>query len=399
MANKSAVLYQTIKIKNKWTTRRAEGTLRNLTEGVYYVVFYRGAERCTESAGRNAKEALDLLKRKQVELLYVAQGGHVSTPLPAAFDPGAAVAPPKERKSLKEAIKEYLEDCRDRQGKSGYGMAPRTVETYSGRLPLLLEYSPEAYMDEIDLPFVRGFRRFLRNHPKDFSDRTAVNIMQAVNTFLIWHGNHVAKPILKEMSFEEKPVRPYTEDHIRAFFAVCTKWEEILFKLFLHSMGRDMEVAHLMVRDLNFEKSVIHFSPKPDLGFRLKGKRSGQAKMGRRIPIPAAYMAKLKNFCEGKKSNDLVFPNRNGGVQTHFLDKCKRIAKRAELRDWDEFNLHRWRKTCATSRHEDGASVRKIQSWLGHESLEVTLAYLGVEDAADEVSQEQVNSGALAGYV
>lgn len=41
----------------------------------------------------------------------------------------------------------------------------------------------------------------------------------------------------------------------------------------------------------------------------------------------------------------------------------------------------------------------KIQACLGHESLEVTLAYLGVEDAADEISQEQVNNGALAQYV
>jgi hypothetical protein len=44
-------------------------------------------------------------------------------------------------------------------------------------------------------------------------------------------------------------------------------------------------------------------------------------------------------------------------------------------------------------------SVRKIQAWLGHESLEVTLDYLGVEDAADEFSQEQVNNGPLAVYV
>jgi hypothetical protein len=29
----------------------------------------------------------------------------------------------------------------------------------------------------------------------------------------------------------------------------------------------------------------------------------------------------------------------------------------------------------------------------------VTLDYLGVEDATDEISQEQVNSGALAAFV
>ena len=36
---------------------------------------------------------------------------------------------------------------------------------------------------------------------------------------------------------------------------------------------------------------------------------------------------------------------------------------------------------------------------LGHESLEVTLDYLGVEDATDQHSQEQVNSGALSAFV
>jgi integrase len=75
------------------------------------------------------------------------------------------------------------------------------------------------------------------------------------------------------------------------------------------------------------------------------------------------------------------------------------IAKRAGLANWQEWDLHRWRKTGATRHHESGVSVRKIQSWLGHESLDVTLDYLGVEDAADETSQEQVNNGALAAFV
>jgi hypothetical protein len=40
LANKSVVLYQSIKVKNKWTMRRAEGMLRNLTGGSYYVSYY-----------------------------------------------------------------------------------------------------------------------------------------------------------------------------------------------------------------------------------------------------------------------------------------------------------------------------------------------------------------------
>jgi hypothetical protein len=55
-----------------------------------------------------------------------------------------------------------------------------------------------------------------------------------------------------------------------------------------------------------------------------------------------------------------------------------------------------WMKRDQTRHHEDGVSVRKIQAWLGHESLEGTLDYLGVEDAAYEISQEQVNRNLLS---
>jgi integrase len=95
----------------------------------------------------------------------------------------------------------------------------------------------------------------------------------------------------------------------------------------------------------------------------------------------------------------LIFPNGVGKVEYHFLRQCENIAKRAGFSNWQDFDLHRWRKTGATRHHEKGVSVRKIQAWLGHESLEVTLDYLGVEDAADETSQKQVNNGALSAFV
>jgi hypothetical protein len=47
--------------------------------------------------------------------------------------------------------------------------------------------------------------------------------------------------------------------------------------------------------------------------------------------------------------------------------------------------------------HEkNGVSVNTLWVWLGHESLDVTLAHLKGSVAADEQVQEQVNTGALA---
>jgi integrase len=343
-----------------------------------------------EPAGPDPDIALATLRRKQAELNFLAMGGEVKL-----GDPMEGT----KRVKLAEAVKEYLADCRDRQGKSGYGLAARTVEAYEYRLGFLTAFRPDACLDEIDTAFIRAFRRHLREHPDDLSDRSCYNAMQAVSTFLIRYNNMTAKPILREMSFPPKPVIPYSDDELTRFFGACDDEEKVIFKFFLHSMGREREVAFTEVRDVLFERNVLHISPKPDKGFRLKGKRSGQAKNGRKVPLPAAYVATLKEHCKGKPSRALLFPNAEGGIENHFLRQCKAIAKRSGLATWKEFDLHRWRKTGATRHHESGVSVRKIQAWLGHESLEVTLDYLGVEDAADQHSQEQVNSGALAAFV
>jgi len=313
--------------------------------------------------------------------------------------PDESNAEDPKRVSVVAAVKDYLADCRDRQGKSGYGLAARTVEAYEYRLGYLTAFRPDTYLDEIDSAFVRAFRRFLREHPDDLSDRSCYNAMQAVSTFLVRNNNFTAKSILREMSFPPKPVIPYSDLELTMFFAACNQEESAIFKFFLHSMAREREVAFTEVRGLLFDRNVVHISPKPDKGFRLKGKRSGQAKNGRKVPLPAAYVATLREFCKGKPSRALLFPNAQGGIENHFLRRCKAIAKRAGLATWEQFDLHHWRKTGATRHHESGVSVRKIQAWLGHESLEVTLDYLGVEDAADQHSQEQVNSGALVAFV
>jgi integrase len=431
LANRSVVLYLRTRIKNKWSYRKVAEKISELACGEYYLSWYVKKHKQLKPAGNTPEVVLHALHQKRLELAYVAAGGVVQIqdekktleiPYVAA---GGIIAFPKtstlnasphvtagdedksgeipssvnnSRVPVSDAVQKYLSICDERKGKSGYGLAVRTPETYADRLSYLIEFRPGAFMDEIDKHFIEEFRGFLLKHKKDLADRSCYNIMQAVSTFLVRNENGAAKSVLKEMEFEPTDVITYSDEELQEFFNACNDEEELLFKFFLHSLARDMEVAHCEVRDLKFDKNILHICPKPDRSFRLKGKRSGQAKKGRKIPIPALFMARMREFCKGKKSRDLIFPNGIGGVETHFLRRCQNIAKRAGL-DWEDFNLHRWRKTGATRHHDNGVSVRKIQAWLGHESLEVTLDYLGVDDAADEISQEQVNKGALAAFV
>jgi integrase len=396
MAHKAAALYRTVKLGDIWTFRTVDGEPVPLSEGSYYLN-YNDGKRHMDPVGPDPKYALKMLEKKRLELAFVAAGGEVKKTEEPKRDPEPK--PVNETKTVSQEVTTYLTYCLTRQGKSGYGIARGTTKAYTYRLGFLVEFRPNAYFDEIDGNFVAEFLAFLRSHESDLSDRTCFNILQAVSTFLLRNGIVVARSYLRDISFPPTEVNPYTDQDMAMFFAVCDAEEEITFKFFLHSMARDMEVAHCEKRDLNFERNVLHISPKPDRDFRLKGKRSGQAKKGRKVPVPALFMSRLKAYCVNKAPRQLLFPNGIGGIETHFLRRCKKIAQRAGLPNWDEFNLHRWRKTGATRHHEAGVSVRKIQAWLGHETLEVTLDYLGVADAADESSQEQVNTGALSAYV
>ena len=88
--------------------------------------------------------------------------------------------------------------------------------------------------------------------------------MQAVSASLLYNGITAAKPRLKEMSFPPTVVILYSDDEMEKLFGACDDEEEVLFKFFLQSMARDMEVARCEVRDLKFDKNILHISPKPD---------------------------------------------------------------------------------------------------------------------------------------
>jgi P-type Cu2+ transporter len=73
-------------------------------------------------------------------------------------------------------------------------------------------------------------------------------------------------------------------------------------------------------------------------------------------------------------------------------------ASGSRTQDLASAELHRFRKTYADTLHEEGVSVNTIRIRLGHESLDVTLAYLKGKDAESEEAQEHANSSSLALY-
>jgi dolichyl-phosphate-mannose--protein O-mannosyl transferase len=65
LANKTAVLYQRVKINNKWTFKKAPGSrLRRLEEGSYYVSWYNGTNKQLEPIGPEPSVAVTALRKE-----------------------------------------------------------------------------------------------------------------------------------------------------------------------------------------------------------------------------------------------------------------------------------------------------------------------------------------------
>jgi hypothetical protein len=120
LANRSVVLYQNVKTETGWELQKVVDDLPKFSKGPLYVSWYEGSEKQTEPVGRDSEHALKMLNKKRLELAYTNAGGEIKH---------GEVAPDKDpdqngnRKKMSVAIAEYLADCLDREGKSGYGLA------------------------------------------------------------------------------------------------------------------------------------------------------------------------------------------------------------------------------------------------------------------------------------
>jgi len=365
--NRTASLFMTVKRDGRWTMIPApDKGLRDLKKGSYYVLWYEGKTRRSENVGTRQDAALAAHRRRQKVLEATVEGVKIE-------DERRGTA--KQRFTAPEAISKFLSDHEVFVGNDGFGLSRETVIEYTRRLHFFLEFKPDIHIDDISEDVVLDYIRFLRRHERQLSDRYIYNIVTCLKTLLLRYKNDSANAIVKRLDYAPKDVRTYTDMELDRFFAACTLEEEMIFKFFLHTGGREKEIAHFEVQQLLFETNHVHFRHNRRRSFRLKSKRGRN--VGRFVFVDPLFMGKLKRFVAAKRPSDLLFTNSDGGVETHFYRRCQEIAKRAGLPE-KTFNLHSWRKTFATRLHNEGVPLGQIMMMLGHTTLKVTLDYLGI---------------------
>ena len=194
--------------------------------------------------------------------------------------------------------------------------------------------------------------------------RTLSRYAQMLKMFMKWYG----EPINDFKVRIPKSLPPYTEndDIAKLLEAVGNKKthkgvivrDRLLIELALKSGMRRSELANLKVRDIHEDFLVV---------------REGKNNKDRVIPLSQPIIMRLKQFIEGKKSNESVF----GLKPPSITMKIKSFAKKAGL---DDLHAHTLRHKYATDLLEHGANIRSVQHLLGHENLATTEVYLSITD-------------------
>jgi integrase/recombinase XerD len=264
-------------------------------------------------------------------------------------------------------------------------------------------------LDEITKPDLADFVVFMKK--RNLSDRTVANRVEEVVTLLrdpeeIRGKGKGIKDVTLRVKYAEKKVRSYKSHETKALFAAADLEEEETFKFFLGTGAQDQGAQHAGWVDIDFEGKVFHIIDDGDT--RTKDHEEHLVPMA--DDLVEMLWARRKRFPKDR----LIFPNNKGGPQGHFLRMLKELALRAGLncgacvskqgqscKDTaccERWILHRFRKTFATSRHRDGASLLDLKKWLGHSDLKTTELYLAESDLESPEVRSCTNNS-YAAYV
>jgi integrase len=289
---------------------------------------------------------------------------------------------------------------------------PKTLAQYANALQHLLSNLPKGVRFVGDLATADALDAYLEIlEADDFAKKTIHTRMGVIFSLLKDHVKETGVQYASKLVSVAKPVkqkpRAYSDAEIKKLFEVMTEEEWERYAFFLSTGCREQEVMYATWDDIDFTHKTYKVEGKDDVNFVPKNHEV------RVTPLTTEVCEMLRERKKTAKGR-WIFQAEGGKPEGHFLRKFKAIAKRAGLNCGacktkmmdgkfhlrkpvdvtcetrpvcEKHYLHRLRKTAATRWLHSGINIRKIQSWLGHSSLEVTQLYL--DDVSPSGDDEQ----------
>lgn len=285
-----------------------------------------------------------------------------------------------------------------------------TLHSYRGHVKNHIEPKiGDLLLRELTAVQVRGFLdRMLVDSTRAMAKKCLTTLRSIISAAqergLVQHN--VARDVKLRRSERHEPDRVFpTKDEIRELIVKAPPRHQPLIMTALFTGMRMSELRGLTWAAVDFERSMITIRQRAD---RYCDVGNTKTKSGRReIPmgkVLAEVLTAWKLACPASEL-DLVFPNGLGNVETHSniynrIFKPLMIASRiVDGRGAPRFSLHALRHGAASLFIEQGWPPKRIQTILGHSSINMTFDVYGhlFHDPAKDVElMGQMERGVLA---
>ncbi len=305
------------------------------------------------------------------------------------------------RTLISDAVSKFLDQKRRKKTEATASAYEFILTEFQQQLPSSIKF-----IDQVDGDVLDGHMKFLEQ--KQAAPKTIENKIMVVTFMLKAAGVQNPSKMIELPTIEEEIPEPYTKAELKKLFADMTDEERVRYTLFLVTACREKEISHAQwddIRDCRYTVRAKQFKYSNGTPGKFSPKNHETRTIPLNIELDEMLTARKKNA-----DSKWIFPNEQGDPEGHFLRKFKKIAFKAGLncgechttrsegryektevdkccKDYSEgcekHYLHRLRKTRATFWHENGVSIRTIQYYLGHKSLETTQKYLGIQNTPD----------------
>lgn len=184
--------------------------------------------------------------------------------------------------------------------------------------------------------------------------------------------NNPAQAVGFKLSQESTP-HFFTKDEIKKIFKALPKeWMRDIFRTLLYTGMRKGELMHLLWKDIDIDRRLIHIRHQvvsgEDVVYKTKTKSSARS-----IPMYEEVYRILKRQKGRGLNKDYVFVNTHG---TQFRDDDLYHYLKPRLKKLCiKGSVHTFRHTYASLLIEAGVGLRELKELMGHSRIETTMQY------------------------
>jgi integrase/recombinase XerD len=266
------------------------------------------------------------------------------------------------------------------------GMSERTHAGYLRAVRQLADYckTPPAKITEDQL---RRYFLYLKNEKK-----FAYGSLRVAFSGIKFFYTRTCKrswDTLAKMKLQNVTTLPevLTIEQVHRIIDACTTEPMAVYFWTVYSLGLRMtEGLNLQVGDVDGKRGMVHV-------------HRGKGAKDRYIPLPSSTLQLLRLFWVTHKHKRLLFPadgRKHTGMSTAQTPMSPTAVQGAmklitsQIDFGKKVSLHTLRHSYATHLLEAGVSLKAIQKYLGHSSLQTTLIYLHLTDSAEADSRKTI---------